>query len=128
MIEIELISEESFLIIKETLQRIGLTNGKNKVLTQSCHILHKRDKYYIVHFKQMLFMDGGENKMDLFDNNRLKFITNLLVSWGLCKTKEDLTHVYDPIVRIVPYKDKFNWEFKTKYTMGNRRKYDGEVG
>lgn len=126
MIEIELINEESFLIIKETLQRIGLKTRDEKVLTQSCHILHKKDKYFIVHFKEMLYLDGGQNRMDLFDENRLKFITSLLVNWGLCKTKEDIRHVYDPIVRIVTHKDKDEWEFKTKYTMGIRRNNDGK--
>lgn len=128
MIEIELINDESFLIIKETLQRIGLTNRDMDILIQSCHILHKKEKYYIVHFKEMLHMDGGDNKMDIYDENRLKFITNLLVSWGLCNSKEDLTHVFDPIVRVVPHKERCDWTFKSKYTMGNKYKYDGEFG
>lgn len=124
MIEIELINEESFLIIKETLQRIGLTKREDNVLTQSCHILYKKEKYYIVHFKEMLYMDGGVDDMDLFDINRLKFITSLLVKWGLCTTKQDITNVFDPIVRIVPFSERNKWKFKTKYTMGKHKKDD----
>lgn len=125
MIEIKLKEQDDFLKIKETLTRIGVSNFKKDVLNQSCHILHKQGKYYIVHFKDMLVLDGFENTITEEDNNRTAVITSLLVSWGLCEyaNPEEIDEIEfkSSKLTIIPFKEKDNWELKPRYTMGVRK-------
>jgi hypothetical protein len=119
LIEVKLNSPGDFLKVKETLSRIGIANHERNHLTQTCHILHKRGKYYIVHFLQMFMLDGKPTHFEERDNTRLKHIVDMLVKWNLVELVKPLaveTHVSD--VTIVQHKDKKNWEFHQKYTIG----------
>lgn len=122
LLEVSLSDEEDFLKIKETLTRIGVASKKDNTLYQSCHILHKRGKYYIVHFKQMFELDGKYT--DLSDNDlaRRNTITLLLQDWGLLKivNPENIGNMKVSIsqIKILPHKEKLNWKLVAKYTIG----------
>lgn len=124
MVEITLPNEENFLKIKETLTRIGVSSKAGNTLYQSCHILHKRGKYYIVHFKELFILDGKNNTFTDDDKGRRNTITNLLEEWGLLAVvNPDM--VCDPIsplshIRIIPFRDKDQWELVPKYNIGKR--------
>lgn len=122
MIEIKLKNPEDFLKVKETLTRMGIANNKDKVLYQSCHILHKQEKYYIVHFKEMLKMDGRQVEFTEEDETRRDSITWLLEDWGLIEIAQgqrsfmkELTNNF----RVISFKQKHEWALKSKYTIGN---------
>lgn len=125
LVEIELQDSGDFLKIKETLTRIGIKSKDANVLTQSCHILHKAGRYYIVHFKQMFMLDGRETELTVCDKTRLNRVVTLLEKWNLCKvlnnpyldldTREPGTDVF-----IVQYADKSMWAFKSKYKIGHK--------
>lgn len=125
-VEVTLKNDEAFLLIKETLQRIGVSAKKDKILYQSCHILHKRGKYAIVHFKEMFLMDGKESNISENDLGRRNTITKLLEEWGLVTIKEkaviekNLTPVSQ--IKIISFKEKSEWELVPKYQIGAKKK------
>lgn len=123
-LEVLLEKPDDFLKVKETLTRIGVASRKDKILYQSCHILHKQGKYYIVHFKELFALDGKQ--ADLTDNDlqRRNTIAKLLVDWGLVKIVDEKKH-YDtaPLsqIKIIAFKDKDNWNLQTKYNIGKKK-------
>ena len=125
LVEVELPSEESFLKIKETLTRIRIASKKDKKLYQSCHILHKQGKYYIVHFKELFMLDGKANNFDDEDKGRRNTIVGLLEQWGLIKVT-NTSQIVNPVaplsqIKILPYKDKDDWELVAKYSIGRKK-------
>jgi len=122
-VEIKLNSEEDFLKIKETLTRIGISSRKEKKLYKSCHILHKRGRYAIIHFKELFEMDGLESNTSENDIARRNTITNLLEEWGLLSViesfEEDEPMVNMGQIKILSYKEKEDWELVPKYHIGN---------
>ena len=124
MIEVELPRRDSFLILKETLTRIGIASTQTKTLTQSCHILHKRGKYYITHFKLLFELDGKASNFDKQDRARMNTIATLLESWGLLKIKDKSTMKdFVPIrkIKIIPSREKHEWNLVAKHRIGKRR-------
>lgn len=132
-VEIELPDPESFLKIKETLTRIGISSKKDNILYQSCHLLHKKDRsadteksrYAIMHFKEMFILDGKSNTLDDDDIARRNTIVNLLEEWGLLKVVYP-TQTEDPVaplskIKILPYKEKASWRLESKYTIGVKK-------
>ena len=124
LVEVRLRSSEDFLKVKETLSRIGLACKKDNTLYQSCHILHKQGRYYIVHFKELFMLDGKQADFSESDVARRNRIVLLLDEWNLVEIV-DKDQVKDPIapinqVKIIPYKEKSQWNLVTKYTIGNR--------
>lgn len=125
LLEISLKADEDFLKVKETLTRIGVSSRQEKKLYQSCHILHKRGKYYIVHFKELFALDGLPTDIDDTDIGRRNTIANLMDEWGLL-TIVDQRKASDPIVslaqiKIIPHRDKAEWELIPKYHIGKRK-------
>jgi hypothetical protein len=124
MVEVLLEEKDDFLKVRETLTRIGLASKKDNTLYQSCHILHKQGKYYIVHFKELFALDGKETDLTENDIARRNTIVNLLAEWELVKiVNKDQTK--DPIVsmsqvKIIPYKEKDEWNLVTKYSIGKK--------
>jgi hypothetical protein len=124
-IQIELKHPDSFLKIKETLSRIGVANGRDKKLYQSCHILHKRGNYYIMHFKEMFILDGKPSNMTSDDYARRNLIASLLEGWGLMqiKFKEQIKEISAiNSIKILPYGEKRNWTLVQKYSVGSKVK------
>ena len=124
LVEVRLRSPEDFLKVKETLSRIGLASKKDNTLYQSCHILHKQGRYYIVHFKELFMLDGKPADFSETDVARRNRIALLLDEWALIEIV-DKFKVQDPIspinqIKIIPYKEKSQWNLVTKYTIGNR--------
>lgn len=122
-VEIELAHPDDFLKVKETLTRIGISSNKTKTLFQSCHIFHKRGKFYIVHFKEMFMLDGKPTEFSNDDRARRNTIIRLLVEWGLIKVI-NLSLIEEPqaeirTIKILPFHQKGQWTIKTKYTIGN---------
>ncbi len=124
MIEVKLTSEDDFLKVRETLTRIGIASRKDKILYQSCHILHKQGKYYIVHFKELFALDGKPSNFEEADIGRRNAITNLIAEWGLVtivdpnKTKEPVAPLSQ--IKILPHKEKNEWELVAKYNIGRK--------
>ena len=122
-VEIKLKSEDDFLKVKETLTRIGISSRKEKKLYQSCHILHKRGRYAIMHFKELFEMDGLESNMTDSDIGRRNTITSLLEEWGLIKIEypfeDDEPMANIGKIKIISYKEKSDWELIPKYHIGN---------
>jgi hypothetical protein len=124
-VEITLDKPDSFLLIKETLTRIGIPSKKNKTLFQTCHILHKQGKYYIVHFKELFLLDGKTADISEDDYRRRNTISKFLGQWGLCAVlnKADIEFLSSVSeIKIVPFKEKKEWSLIAKYTLGNRTK------
>ena len=125
LVEVELSNEEAFLKIKETLTRIGVASRKEKKLYQSCHILHKRGKYYLTHFKELFTLDGKDSSFSEEDAGRRNTIANLLEEWGLIrvidpeKTQGNVAPLSQ--IMILPFKEKPEWELIAKYNIGVRR-------
>ena len=124
LIEVRLYNSEDFLKVKETLSRIGIASKKDNTLYQSCHILHKQGKYYIVHFKELFLLDGKEATLSDGDLGRRNRIVALLDEWELVEVI-DYSRVESNIiplnqVKIIPFKEKSKWNLVTKYTIGNR--------
>lgn len=120
-VEIKLNKSEDFLKIKETLTRMGIPSVKERKLFQSCHILHKRGKYYIVHFKELFKLDGKKTEIEEEDIQRRNLICSLLEEWELIelvdKSKiEDKLHIMK--IKIIPFRQKDEWELITKYNIG----------
>ena len=123
-LEIKLTNPDDFLKIAETLTRIGIVS-KNKELVQTCHILHKRGKYYVAHFKELFKLDGvGKTDMNEEDILRRNGIANLLQQWKLCEvvTPEKYTELSLQRVKIVPYQQKHEYILKQNYTVGSKKK------
>jgi hypothetical protein len=123
-VEVGLPNEESFLKVKETLTRIGISSKKDKKLYQSCHILHKRGRYAIIHFKELFILDGKANDFSEEDKARRNTIVNLLEEWGLVKTVNP-AQVEDPVaplsqIKILAFREKDEWELIAKYTIGRK--------
>ena len=124
LVEVELFEDDDFLKIKETLTRIGISSRKEKKLYQSCHILHKRGKYYIVHFKELFALDGLPSNFSDEDKARRNTIVNLLDEWELCeivnpeKTKDPVLNLKQ--LKILSHKEKKDWELCPKYHIGKR--------
>jgi len=124
MVEVVLKDDDDFLKIRETLTRIGVASHKNKTLYQSCHILHKQGKYYIVHFKELFALDGKPSNFGDEDVGRRNTIANLLAEWGLIKLV-DADKSKEPIaplnqIKVLPYKEKDEWNLETKYNIGKK--------
>ena len=122
-VEIELIEDDDFLKIKETLTRIGISSRKENKLYQSCHILHKQGRYAIMHFKELLALDGLETDISENDIARRNTIANLLEEWELLdvidEDKAESPVVTIKQIKILPYKEKGDWELIPKYHIGN---------
>jgi hypothetical protein len=123
-IEVTLNEQDNFLKVRETLTRIGVSSRKEKVLYQSCHILHKQGKYYIVHFKELFALDGKPSNISENDIQRRNAIANLLEEWGLVKilNKELMKDNIAPLhqVKIISFREKDDWELITKYNIGKK--------
>ena len=125
MIEVRLNEPDDFLKVRETLTRIGVASRKEKKLYQSCHILHKQGKYYIVHFKELFALDGKYANLTMNDVQRRNRITRLLVDWGLIQVvNEDLILDIAPLnqIKVLPYRDKNEWNLQQKYNIGKKGK------
>jgi hypothetical protein len=125
LVEITLPNAETFLKVKETLTRIGIASRKDKKLYQSCHILHKQGKYYIVHFKELFMLDGKLNNFDDEDKGRRNTIVNLLEEWGLVSVVNP-EMVEDPIaeisqIKILAHSEKGEWDLVAKYSIGKKK-------
>ena len=124
LVEVRLKNSEDFLKVKETLSRIGLASKKDNTLYQSCHILHKQGKYYIVHFKELFLLDGKQADFSESDIGRRNRIAALLDEWELIEVVnyDMIDENISPLnqIKIIPYKEKAKWNLVTKYTIGNR--------
>lgn len=123
MLEVTLNEPDDFLKIKETLTRIGVASRKDKKLFQSCHILHKQGSYFIVHFKELFMLDGKKANLEQSDIERRNTIATLLSDWGLldwAKDNGDLACAPLRLIKIIPFKEKNNWELCPKYNIGNK--------
>ena len=123
MLEVVLKEPDDFLKIRETLSRIGVASRKERKLYQSCHILHKQGRYFIVHFKELFLLDGKKSNLEENDIARRNTISQLMSDWGLIdvinKSKlEPLAPLRQ--IKIISYKDKENWELCPKYNIGNK--------
>lgn len=124
-IEIKLKTPDSFLILKESLSRIGIASKTSKTLYQSCHILHRSGKYFIVHFLELFALDGKETSISDDDYRRRNTIVKMLGDWKLCEiiNKSELEFLVPTAeIKIVPHKEKKNWSLIAKYTIGQRKK------
>jgi len=125
-VEVVLPNQDDFLKIRETLTRIGVSSRKERVLYQSCHILHKQGKYYIVHFKELFALDGKLSTITENDVQRRNAIANLLEEWGLLKivNYDIIENNIGPIhqIKIISFKEKNDWELVAKYNIGKKVK------
>lgn len=125
LVEVRLGEEDDFLKVRETLTRIGVASRKDKTLYQSCHILHKQGKYYIVHFKELFALDGKPSDFSTEDKGRRNTITKLLSDWGLVAVV-DTDQILEPQtplnqIKILPFKEKDEWNLVTKYNIGRKK-------
>jgi hypothetical protein len=124
LIEVKLGEEDDFLKIRETLTRIGVASRKEKKLYQSCHILHKQGKYYIVHFKELFTLDGKDSNFSDEDRQRRNTIANLLQDWNLLKIVEpEKIKELAPMsqIKILAFKERAEWELVAKYNIGRKK-------
>jgi len=124
MLEISLSEPDDFLKVRETLTRIGVASRKEKKLFQSCHILHKQGRYFIVHFKELFMLDGKKANLEQSDLERRNTIATLLSDWGLLDwAVKDAEHPCAPLrlIKIIPFKEKSEWELCPKYNIGNKQ-------
>ena len=122
MLEVNLNEPDDFLKVRETLSRIGVASRKNKTLYQSCHILHKQGKYYIVHFKELFALDGKDTNISENDIARRNTIANLLSDWGLVKVPIGSSVESAPLsqIKVLPFKEKKEWNLSAKYNIGKK--------
>ena len=124
MVEVTLRQPDDFLKARETLTRIGVASRSENKLYQSCHILHKQGKYYIVHFKELFLLDGKESNFSDNDVQRRNKITRLLSEWGLLSVVDD-TRVEESSsisqIKIIPHREKKEWELIPKYSIGSKK-------
>ena len=124
MVEVGLKSDDDFLKVRETLTRIGVASRKDRTIYQSCHILHKQGRYYIVHFKELFALDGKPTNFSDNDRARRNTISNLLAEWGLVDLMNKNSE--EPIaplsqIKVLPYKEKDEWTLTAKYNIGKKR-------
>ena len=125
MLEVTIKQPDDFLKVRETLTRIGVASRKDKTLYQSCHILHKQGKYFIVHFKELFALDGKHANLTINDVQRRNRITRLLADWGLITiVKEGSVADIAPLnqIKVLSYKDKGDWILEQKYNIGKKTK------
>jgi hypothetical protein len=122
MLEVVLNEPDDFLKVRETLTRMGVASRKDKKLFQSCHILHKQGRYFIVHFKELFMLDGKKANLELSDIQRRNTIATLMSDWGLVEiqTSSQLDCAPLRLIKILPFKDKNEWELCPKYNIGNK--------
>jgi hypothetical protein len=125
-VEVTLPNPDNFLKVRETLSRIGVASKKDKTLYQSCHILHKQGRYYIVHFKQLFLLDGKQSDFVEDDRARLNTIANLLSEWELVSLVDESKSA-EPVaplsqIKIISHKEKTDWNLVAKYNIGKKRK------
>ena len=122
MLEVGLNEPDDFLKVRETLSRIGVASRKEKKLYQSCHILHKQGKYYIVHFKELFALDGKQTNLSENDIARRNTISNLLKDWGLISIMGDASNVA-PLsqIKVLSFREKNEWTLETKYNIGKKK-------
>ena len=125
LVEVKLNKEDDFLKVRETLTRIGVASKKEKKLYQSCHILHKQGRYFIVHFKELFALDGKPSNMSESDVARRNTIANLLNEWDLIGilSSSQTDNPIAPIsqIKVLPFKEKDEWELVAKYNIGKKR-------
>ena len=124
MVEVQLNEPDDFLKVRETLTRIGVASRKEKKLYQSCHILHKQGRYYIVHFKELFALDGKHANLTSNDVQRRNRITQLLSDWGLIEVvKADSISDIAPLnqIKVLSFKEKDEWTLETKYNIGKKK-------
>ena len=122
MLEVGLNEPDDFLKVRETLSRIGVASRKERKLYQSCHILHKQGKYYIVHFKELFALDGKQTNLSENDIARRNTISNLLKDWDLISIKGDASNVA-PLsqIKVLSFREKNDWTLETKYNIGKKK-------
>ena len=122
MLEVKLKEPDDFLKVRETLSRIGVASRKERKLYQSCHILHKQGRYYIVHFKELFALDGKETNINENDISRRNSIAVLLSDWGLIEILGE-TEPRAPLsqIKVISFKEKNEWDLETKYNIGKKR-------
>ena len=123
LLEVGLDEPDDFLKVRETLSRIGVASRKERKLYQSCHILHKQGRYYIVHFKELFALDGKQTNISVNALSRRNTIANLLQDWGLVKIMSESPYEAAPLsqIKILTYKEKSEWLLETKYNIGKKR-------
>ena len=124
MVEVLLSEPDDFLKVRETLTRIGVASRKEKKLYQSCHILHKQGKYFIVHFKELFALDGKKANLSINDVQRRNRIIQLLSDWGLVSLRDvNLISEIAPLnqIKVISYKEKGSWTLETKYNIGKKK-------
>ena len=124
MIEVALAEPDDFLKVRETLTRIGVASRKEKKIYQSCHILHKQGKYFIVHFKELFALDGKKANLSVNDFQRRNRIVQLLADWGLVNViSTDMVSDIAPLnqIKVISYREKGDWKLETKYNIGKRK-------
>ena len=124
MIEVMLSEPDDFLKVRETLTRIGVASRKEKKIYQSCHILHKRGKYYIVHFKELFALDGKQTNLSINDVQRRNRIASLLSDWGLLSIiSTDKIDTIAPLnqIKVLSFKEKGDWILESKYNIGKKK-------
>lgn len=125
-VEVRLKQEDDFLKVMETLTRMGVASERNKTLYQSCHILHKRGRYFIVHFKEMFALDGKPSSLDDSDLGRRNTIARLLSEWGLVQILNaevcDTPIAPMRMIKVIPFKEREQWKLISKYNMGTPKK------
>ena len=125
MVECTLENPDDFLKVRETLTRIGVASRKDKTLYQSCHILHKQGRYYIVHFKELIALDGKPTNFSENDQARRNTIANLLAEWGLIKliAPDEISEAVVPLnqLKILAFKEKEDWNLTAKYNIGSKK-------
>ena len=124
MIEVALAQPDDFLKVRETLTRIGVASRKEKKIYQSCHILHKQGKYFIVHFKELFALDGKKANLSVNDFQRRNRIVQLLADWGLVNViSSDMVTDIAPLnqIKVISYREKGDWKLETKYNIGKRK-------
>ena len=131
LVEVVLKEDDNFLKVRETLTRIGVASKKDNTLYQSCHILHKQGRYYLVHFKELFALDGKHANLTSNDVQRRNRIAQLLADWGLVGVV-DVVRIQDiaPLnqIKVLSYKDKGDWILETKYNIGAKKKKTEEGG
>lgn len=123
MLEVTLEEPDDFLKVRETLTRIGVASRKDNTLFQSCHILHKQGRYFIVHFKELFLLDGKKSNLEENDIARRNTIATLMSDWGLLSIdNKDKAQPLAPLrqIKIIPFKEKSNWSLQPKYNIGNK--------
>lgn len=124
LVEVTLKTEDDFLKVRETLTRIGVASRKTKTIYQSCHILHKQGRYYIVHFKELFALDGKPSNFGEEDKARRNTIANLLAEWGIVKLVDEKSK--EPVaplsqIKVLPHREKNEWNLIAKYNIGKKK-------